>query len=379
MRAPLRLARRRLLLVAFLLIALIARPQQRRQAAADREQLFISSARALPQLYEKRNFDSIAYYVQLRWAPGPIDPDLFCEAILLSVQRHIFYLVDFQDLESLTPPVMNELRIYADVLDQIRRNCPADYHTHRGYDVGEIDRQLFLTTSQWAADLLVRPDLDSVERFLCRVYAGEIRYPEEYVETQMAPPAYNGVFNSRRGVPHKLGGVLTLSAGAWFPGGRLSLLGVHPSFNYGFGARSAHNEWDIDAALRFVNTPSPYTILRNDSVMSRNFYNGGNISLNYTRYLVHVPGWEFGVSTGLGVDFIDVASDQNQVGWSPTEITCFDWNVGMRYNWYFSRHGFLGFVARYHFLDYKNPGGSPFDGNAATFDIIIGRTGDYKH
>jgi hypothetical protein len=37
------------------------------------------------------------------------------------------------------------------------------------------------------------------------------------------------------------------------------------------------------------------------------------------------------------------------------------------------------YVARYHFLDYKNPGGSPFDGNAATIDIIIGHVGEYRH
>jgi len=358
------------LLLGLLVIGLTARSQKTNLKAAARERLFIANARALPRLYEKKNFDSIGYYIQLRWQPGTIDPDLLCQAILLSIQRNIFYLVDFPDFNSLTPPVVNELRIYADVLAQIQRNCPPDYHAHRGYDVADIDKQLFLTTSRWAYYLLSTRHLDSVESFLCRVYTGEIRYPDEYLSLPAAPPPHT---------PRRLGGVLTLSSGIWVPTGHLTLLGVHPSINYGLGVRNGHNEWDFDAALRFANTPNPYIILRNDSLMSRTFYQGGNASLNYTRYLSHQTRYEFGLSTGIGIDFIDVASSNQEPDWSPTEISCFDLNIGFRFNWYFSRHGFLGLVARYHFLSYSNPGGSPFDGNAATIDIIVGYVGEYRH
>lgn len=385
MRTPLLPGLRPRLLVAFLLIALTARSQQPssgrtgRQDAVAREQLFIADARALPRLYEKKDFDSIAYYIQVRWQPGPIDPDLFCQSILLSVQRHIFYLTDLPDLSSLTPEVVNELRIYADVLAQIQRNCPADYHTGRGYDVTDIDKQLFFTTSRWAYDLLGTPGLDSVESFLCRVYTGEIRYPEEYLYRHAPPPSPSGIFARRPVSPRKLGGVITVSSGMWAPESHLSLLGIHPSINYGLGVRNWRNEWDFDAALRFGNTPGPYTILRNDTLMSRTYFDGGNASLDYTRYFVHHHRSEIGVSSGVGVDFIDFTSNTQTPDWSPTEITCFDLNFGFRYNWYFTRHGFVGLVARYHLLSYNNPGGSPFGGNAATIDIIIGLAGEYKH
>jgi hypothetical protein len=163
------------------------------------------------------------------------------------------------------------------------------------------------------------------------------------------------------------------------PNGHLSLLGVHPSINFGFGARNAHNEWDLDCALRFGNTPSPYTILRNDTLMSRTYYDGGNISLNYTRYLIRRARWEAGLSTGLGVDGMDFTSASETVDWSPTTVNCFDFNLGLRYNYYFAKHAFVGLVARYHFVNYTNPGGSPFDGNAATIDIILGGVKEYKH
>ncbi len=386
MRTPLLPGLRPCLLIAFLLIGLTVRSQQLRRGgtgrpdAAAREQLFIAAARALPRLYEKKDFDSISYYIQLRWQPGPIDPDLFCQSILLSIQRHLFYLTDFPDFNSLTPEVVNELRIYADVLAQIQRNCPPDYHARRGYDVAGIDKQLFFTTSRWAYDLLGTPGLDSVESFLCRVYTGEIRYPDEYLSVQTAPADNSAFFVRWASRPHKLGFVVTASSGIWAPTGHLSLLGVHPSFNFGFGARTFHNEFDIDVALRFANSPNPYIILRSDTLMSRTYYDGGNFNFNYTRYLIHHTRWEIGISGGAGIDYIDFTSGNPPTpDWSPTEITSFDLNFGFRYNWYFNKHGFVGLVARYHFLSYSNPGGSPFDGNGATIDIIVGRAGEYKH
>jgi hypothetical protein len=374
------------LLLGLLVIGLTARSQQpsrpgipARLTAAAREQLFIADARALPRLYEKKDFDSIAYYIQVRWQPGPTDPDLLCQSILLSIQRNIFNQTDLPDLYS-TWSLKNELRIYAEVLAQIQRNCPPDYHARRGYDVTDIDKQFFFTTSRWAYDLLSTRDLDSVQSFLCRVYTGEIRYPEEYLALHTFP-ADNSAFLYRwYAGTHKLGIVLTASAGIWAPGGHLSLLGVHPSFNYGLGVRTFHNEFDIDVALRFGNTPNPYILLRNDTLMSRTYYDGGNVSFNYTRYLIHHTRWETGLSVGAGIDFMDFTSGNPPTpDWSPTEITCFDLNIGFRYNWYFTKHGFVGLVARYHFLSYNNPGGSPFDGNAATIDIIVGRAGEYKH
>src|SRR5580692_318426 len=368
------------LLLGLLVIGLTAQSQQpRRPGAVVLEDYFVANARALPRLYEKKDFDSIAYYIQLRWQPAQTDPDLLCQSILLSIQRNIFYQTDLPDLNSIWP-MRNELRIYADVLAQIQQNCPPGYHAGRGYDVTDIDKQLFFTTSRWAYDLLRTRDLDSAQSFLCRVYTGEIRYPDEYLSLQTAPVDNSAFLVRWANRPHKLGSVLTVSSGIWAPTGHLSLLGVHPSFNYGLGARTFHNEFDIDAALRFGNSPNPYIILRNDTLMSRTYYDGGNVSFNYTRYLIHHTRWEIGVSGGAGIDFMDFTSGNPPTpDWSHTEITSLDLNFGFRYNWYFNRHGFLGLVARYHYLSYNNPGGSPFDGNGATIDIIVGRAGEYKH
>ena len=367
------------LFLAFLILAITARSQQHHYTNAERKAQYLANARALPRLYAAKDFDSIAYYVQLRWQPGPIPPDLFCQSILLSIQRHIFYLTDFPDLGSISWPATEELNLYAHDLLSLQTTAELSDHGPRGYYT-VTDQQFFLVMSRWAADLLCNEKLDSVETFMCRVFSGSIRYPQQYLADNTFPSGE--AFDSYSHIPvapPKVGGVLTIGTGAWFPTGHLSLLGVHPALNYSLGARTWRNEWDIDAAVRFVNSPNPYTILRDGALMSRTFYEGGNLSFDYSHYLRHVPRGEFGPCGGLGLDFIDFAQDSEHAGFSQTEIVCFDINVGVRYNFYFSRSGFIGFIARYHFLSYSNPGGSPFDGNAATIDVIVGNARQTRH
>jgi hypothetical protein len=357
------------LLLLLLLLELTTQSQQLRKDAATREHLHAAEARALPRLYEKKDFDSIGFYIQLRWRE-PVEPDLLCQAILLSIQRNIFSLTDFSDLDALTQPLINQLTAYANLLaacQDTKCNMP------------DADRKIVFTTSRWAYELLSTRPLDSVQNFLCRVYSGNIRYPDAYLSTHTVAPVAAGIFGPRTYRLHRLGAVMTIGTGVWLPNGHLSLLGAHPAVNFGFGVRNAHNEWDFDCSLRFANTPGPYTILRNDTLMSRTYYDGGNMSLTYTRYLIHRTRWEVGLSTGIGVDGFDVTSSSQTVDWSPTTINSFDLNMGLRYNFYFSKHGFLGLAARYHFVNYCNPGGSPLDGNAATIDIILGGAGEYKH
>jgi len=376
-----------LLVLTILLLAITARPQfidhikkpgssPANSSAADREQLFITDARALPRLYQKKDFDSISNYIQRRWQPGPVDPDLLCQAILLSIQRDIFSLTDFSDRDDFTGPLIAQLRAYADNLAAARNSAtPLCYHARSGFDPTALDKALFSTTAAWAVGLLRTHTLDSVETFLCHVFAGDIRYPDREL-WESRGTADQPVASPQPRLP-RIGAILTIGLGTWFPTGHLSVLGPHPALNYGFGARTRHNEWDLDASIRFANAPQPYTIVRNDTAYPRTYFLGAYLGLDYTRYLVRGFRWEGGVTAGMGLDAIDVTNGDSSDNYlSPTEIYSFDYNLGVRYNYYFNRHFFMGITAKYHFLNYCNPGGSSFDGNAFSLDISIGAAGN---
>ena len=368
-----------------------------------RDQLFAAYAHALPGLYEKKDFDSISYYIQQRWQQPRPDPDVFCLAILLSIQRHQFSLTDFSDNDPLNKKFAAMLQAYANAVDPfLQYKDPLRYHSHRGFDASAADREIFFTATRWAADLLKTHSLDSVETFLCQTIAGRIRFPEYALwEGNMSPdqpqypdqpqssgqppaasanqaPPPHGIFRSSQdpSTPvrkHNFAPILVAGTGIWVPGGHLSTLGVHPAVDYGFGIRNHLNQFDLFASLRFINAPNSYTLIRSDSLYSRNFYRGGYVGFDYTRYLFYSHRLETGLIAGIGVDFFDV-SDQNDSYLAPTELTIVNYNVGIRCNYFISPRTFIGVAAKYHFLNYQNPGGTPLDGNAFTIDFTIGFT-----
>lgn len=379
----------------------------RARASNYRDQLFAACAHALPGLYEKKDFDSINYYIQQRWQPRP-DPDVFCITVLLSIQRHQFSLTDFSDgSDPLNRQFIAVLRAYANAVDPfLQYKSPLPYHSHNGFDASAADRDLFGTTTRWASDLLHEGSLDSTATFLCQVFAGRIRYPDitlwegSMAADQASPedaaghpqsaaspsqsttyPRPHGIFHTThdslyRPRQHRFIGIAVAGTGVWIPGGHLSLLGVHPAVDYGFGIRTRLNQFDLFASLRFINAPNYYTIIRSDSAYSRNFYRGGYVGLDYTRYLYYRPRFEAGLVAGAGVDFFDVADDTNNDSYlSPTELAIFNYNFGVRCNYFIRPNVFVGVACKYHFLQYHNPGGSPLDGNAFTIDFTIGVSG----
>ena len=372
-----------------------------------RDQLFAACAHALPGLYGKKDFDSINYYIQQRWQPRP-DPDVFCLTVLLSIQRHQFSLTDFSDdSDPLNRQFIAVLRAYANaVAPFLQYKDPLPYHSHNGFDASAADRDLFGTTTRWAADLLHEGSLDSTATFLCQVFAGRIRYPDitlwqgSMAADQASPedpaslpqgatspqqgatsPRSHGIFHTThdslyRPRQRRIIAVGVLGTGVWIPTGHLSILGVHPALDYGFGVRTRLNEFDLFASLRFINAPNSYTVIRSGGAYSRNYYTGGYAGLDYTRYLYYRPRFEAGLVAGAGVDFFDIADGNvNDSYLSPTELDVFNYNFGVRCNYFIHPATFIGVACKYHFLQYHNTGGSPLDGNAFTIDFTIGVSG----
>jgi hypothetical protein len=370
-----------LLILAIITTALTARSQHPR-SAANRQRLFLANARDLPRLYENRNFDSIQYYIDARRQAGDsFAPDLNCQAILLSIQRGAFYQTPYSDFEENGWLLLTDLRLYSGALAQSTKPRPSShlYYARHGYRFFEADRQLFTTTSRWATDLLATGNLDSTESWFCRVLDGEIRYPDdELIRTQMPALIHSLERLHQPEGPPRYGIVITVGPGLWTPNGHLALLGNHPAISYSFGARTWHNQISLDMSLRFGHSENPYSLLRHDTMMTRSYYDGGNISLMYTRFLLHSAHFEFGPTAGIGGDFIDFAS-QYHTDWSPSAINCLDLSLGVRANYYFHKGVFIGVVARYHSISYTNHGGSPLDGQAATLDLVIGATHTYQH
>jgi len=58
----------------------------------------------------------------------------------------------------------------------------------------------------------------------------------------------------------------------------------------------------------------------------------------------------------------------------PLFVESFNFNVGLRYNYFLSPTFYIGLQSRFNLINYNNRGGTSFNGNAFSFDIIFGGT-----
>jgi len=336
-------------------------------------QLFVECAEALPRLYERGDFDSIAYHVQRRVRRGPqFQTDLFALRILLAIQRHRF-----------VPDSVQDANLYFGLDDYVRNAAASQSETgfwgicsDCSFDARPYYEQEYDVIAQWARDLYTLRRLGNAESFLCGVFAGDLDQPRkaarrDRVKYWQINPMLDASFVRRREIPswsYQAGG------GVWLPQGKLARLGVHPNLTaITVGRKNWFSEWDFTIAFRFINTAHPYAVLQQDSLYSENSFFGGYIGIDYTRYLFQSRRFEAGPRMGIGIDGFDVGGGESQGGPpSPKSINSLNLNVGCRMNYYFDPVHFIGLAGRYNFIQYSNPGGTPLDGNAITIEVIVG-------
>ena len=254
------------------------------------------------------------------------------------------------------------------------------------YDATIEARNLILFIRSWARDLLSKPYLDKDELFICRTLAGDIPDPKTAVYAdpgscpriartgQVIESYNNAVFTTTRNTLRGTAGILV---GWWTPTGNLhQVLGPHPSVGFQLGIRNKFNEYDLTWSLRFGRPALPYTFVRNDTAYRSDYYDGGYIGFEYTRYFVHRKHFDAGITSGFAYDYFSVEN-----GWGnnpdiarlePFNVGSADWNNGFRIKYFFKRKHYIGLTAKYHLIHYANDGGTNIDGDAYTIDLSYG-------
>ena len=357
-------------------------------ATTNRQISFIVHAPVmLPALWKQQQYENLRNYLgNWRNAEYPSLELIFGAEILLAINTGTFaayslpcdglvYLSDYaRELQEVTTQGA-KFKYYLQLKPPYR------------YDATEEARKTILIIQTWARDLLTRPGLKTDELFICRALAGEIPNPETALHAdpgacprltrmQRNINSYNNaLFTARR---NAWSGTAAVLVGWWIPTGRLRQeLGTHPSVGMQLGVRNKKNEYDFTWNVRFgYPTPRTYTFLRDDTLYSTNYYDGGYVGLEYTRYVVHTKHVDLGYTTGIAYDYFSIAD-----GWSdhpsethlqPINVGSFDWNYGLRVKYFLKRKSFIGLTVKYHLIHYDNTGGTNLDGDAYTVDLSFG-------
>jgi hypothetical protein len=303
--------------------------------------------------------------------------DLPCNFLYLLMQ----YVREMQQVENNPDKFQYKVRLTQDI-------------PYTWYDASKDVRDLMEIIRAWSNNLLNLPEMNlpQTEKFLCDVFAGKIAdpkkelfsNPKEYADmikfdqmvqygARLNNDAY--FFNQRNGKT----GTAAIMCGVWIPTGHLALLGTHPSVGLQLGERNKLNEYDFIWSFRFPSTtPGTYKVVRLDTSFNSNYYDGGYVGFDYTRYVIHKKRFELGLTSAIGYDYFSVA---NGFGTSPPttsasilpiDVGSFNFSNGIRFKYFFSSRSFIGIYAKYNLINYCNSGGTDLSGQAFTIELVYG-------
>lgn len=364
-----------LTLLASLLLCITAGAQIRHYpyyGGAHSEWYLKQAAELLPQWYKQGAYDSILSYINTT-EQATYHPYSFATRILVKMQQN-----RFDETTIKNAAFLDTLEQYAYMVRYSQQTTPAvsDQVGARVEDMPYGDR-LYHFDAVWAKLLPETKHLDSTQTFLCDVIVGKVQDPIATIRAKRnIYPGFDSLLKQRQiNDRNSAARNIAWGVGLWAPQGNAARLGVHPAINLDIGWRNKLNEVNLDMAIRFGRTPQYYTVLRQGTLYSRNYYTGGFIGLEYTRYLYHSFHFEAGLAGGIGYDGFSIAGDDNNHSndyLKPLSPGSLNLNVGARVNYYFNSKVYLGLDGRFNRINYHNNGGSPIDGNAYSVTLLFG-------
>lgn len=322
--------------------------------------VFVNAMSVLPKLYREHRFDSMYTAISIWKESCGSTAEIRITEILLSMEEQRFHVWQ------LDSNFMETLRYYNTVYATQR------FYTYPG---NTVQKQFFLFTSTWAKLLLENKTLDVNGQYLCRVLTGEIKDPEKEIRNNEIKYPDLSVLLKQQDEKERNGfrTNYAILAGVWVPTGNLSLLGIHPSVGGQLGFRDRHNELDFTLQFRFLKSADTYTVKRDGSYYERDAYFGGYLGLDYTYYFASTTSFDAGFIAGAGYDGFDITGSEYYNDYlRPLSIGSFNANGGIRMNFFLSKDFYLGLQGKYNWINYANPGGTNLNGDAFSFDLIIG-------
>jgi hypothetical protein len=314
----------------------------------------------------------------------PSDELIFSINTLLAIQGNKFSVLQFPcDFMYLLEDYSKELNKVNEQVSTFKYKIKLTKNFW--YDATGDVQKLLDVIRAWSLRLMSVRQLSSTELYLCRVFSGQIIHPRSVFNANKKDYAdlnafelgiavnNNDFFVAQR---NRKVGTVGIMAGIWIPTGNLRTLGMHPGLGVWFGVRNQKNEYDIVTSLRFLQpTPRAYTVLINDSLQTTNYYDGGYVGFDYTRYIIHKTKYDLGLISAIGYDFFDYTdgNESNANGQSTSsEIGSFDFSNGIRLKFFLRPRAHIGLAAKYHLIHYVNKGGTDLSGNAFSIDILYG-------
>lgn len=249
------------------------------------------------------------------------------------------------------------------------------YYDHFDREYFMVDEDFSKFTRELAVNLKQYSDLQPVERFFLDVYSHDFRKAFDALEKgTLKGSRIDSLYRERR---HR---VLTASKrylgaylGLWRPGGNLSTLGNHPQIGFFSGATHNRAVFSFNFLMGFGNAANPYHVVANNALFTSEHYLSLHLGFDGGMAIIKTSGSALIASAGLAYEGFESLSLGQQEQYEMSNfIGTFNLNLGLQYRFMFFDGSFYGLQAKYHFVNYKNPGGTDFSGNVVTVGLLFG-------
>lgn len=230
-----------------------------------------------------------------------------------------------------------------------------------------------------AGSLLGEPGLSPVEHFLADYYAA----PDPNKLNNLRDSIYAGTALQKAYIgDRRYGGIdIAIYSGLWYPQRNLSVVGSHPYIGVNIGGCTNRVLYDLSGNIRFVRSPNYYTVVRNDTAFTNDYYVGYYLGLDMGYAFLRNKTNELALLGGVAMDAIQaIANTSTSSESNGKALYSLNLNGGVGYKLYLSHrkrlhdeaHSYLGVQVKYNWLMYDNKGGTDLGGSALTFTLLYG-------
>lgn len=250
-----------------------------------------------------------------------------------------------------------------------------DYKPYFGYIPISKDYDTF--TKHKAIELKDKFNKKSLEYTICEFYGDNpdsifVRLQDDSLKNTKLGKEYSKVLKIYLNESYF---VTNLSLGAFIPTGMsMKNFGIHPDLGFLFGVQVNKMTYGLDMHMRFVDTPNSYLAKRYeddvDPEKTKRFF-CTYIGFDVKRSLIKDKKVELKAMCGLGLDFLEVFSSDNDEEYNGTLITSYNFNFGLGGMYKFNDFN-LGIEAKYNIVDYTLGHHLDFKGNYFSLSLIFG-------
>ena len=155
--------------------------------------------------------------------------------------------------------------------------------------------------------------------------------------------------------------------------GNISLFGDRPKFGLIVGGKKIRHNYDFIWSFRAGPSRRPYTFQYQDSLITHSKWTGMYLGAEYTFDVIDTRWVDIGLSAGFGYDRITAMTSENDLGEDPKFLNSFNKNTGISIKYRVKDDGlYFGLQFRYNWVDYRNPNGTPLDGEYFNVRFLVG-------